>query len=119
MGSIKQLVLIILCGVTFFVGIGFGVDKAPVEMPNDEPADQSPAIVAVAEAVQLGGRQVDIWRPSGTYAAPIIVFSHGFGACGRQSIFLTQALAGAGYFVVAPQHADARCKHLEPASDQA
>jgi predicted dienelactone hydrolase len=41
---------------------------------------------------------------------PLIVFSHGFGGCGTQSIFLMEALARAGYIVVAPDHKDARCK---------
>ena len=42
---------------------------------------------------------------------PLIVFSHGFGACGTQSLFLTEALARAGYIVVAPDHRDSSlCK---------
>jgi dienelactone hydrolase len=65
------------------------------------------------ETATLGGRKVDIWRPSGSGAAPIIIFSHGYLGCGRQSTFLTQALADAGYLVVAPQHADSLCgQHL-------
>jgi pimeloyl-ACP methyl ester carboxylesterase len=64
---------------------------------------------AGAETTVLGGRTVDIWRPAGNGAAPIIIFSHGFLGCGRQSSFLTQALADAGYFVIAPQHADSMC----------
>jgi dienelactone hydrolase len=66
------------------------------------------------EQATLGGRHVDIWRPSGTGAAPLIVFSHGFAGCGTQSTFLTRALAAAGYLVVAPRHADAWCGTFRP-----
>ncbi len=40
---------------------------------------------------------------------PLIVFSHGWGGCGTQSIFLTEELARAGYLVAAPDHRDASC----------
>jgi predicted dienelactone hydrolase len=38
---------------------------------------------------------------------PLVVFSHGLGGCGIQSVFFTEALARQGYVVVAPDHADA------------
>lgn len=38
---------------------------------------------------------------------PLVVFSHGLGGCGIQSVFFTEALARRGYVVVAPDHADA------------
>jgi predicted dienelactone hydrolase len=47
---------------------------------------------------------------------PLVVFSHGFGGCGTQSVFFTEALARAGYIVVAPDHKDARCKVDQPRS---
>jgi predicted dienelactone hydrolase len=40
---------------------------------------------------------------------PLIVFSHGFGGCGIQTLFLTEELARDGYIVAAPDHADALC----------
>lgn len=40
---------------------------------------------------------------------PLIVFSHGLGGCGTQSLFLTEWLARQGYVVVAPDHDDALC----------
>jgi predicted dienelactone hydrolase len=40
---------------------------------------------------------------------PLILFSHGWGGCGTQSVFLTERLAGAGYVVAAPDHRDAMC----------
>ena len=41
---------------------------------------------------------------------PLILFSHGFGGCAQQSRSLTQALADAGYAVLAPNHKDKGCK---------
>ena len=66
---------------------------------------------AVTE-IDIAGRQVAIWKPSGTAPPggyPVILFSHGFMGCGTQSVFLTDALARAGYFVLAPNHHDAGC----------
>jgi predicted dienelactone hydrolase len=40
---------------------------------------------------------------------PLILFSHGWGGCGTQSVFLTEELARAGYVVAAPDHRDASC----------
>lgn len=41
---------------------------------------------------------------------PLILFSHGFGGCAQQSNSLTQALADAGYAVLAPNHRDEGCE---------
>jgi predicted dienelactone hydrolase len=38
-----------------------------------------------------------------------VLFSHGFGGCNTQSTFLMEALAEAGYLVLAPNHDDAHC----------
>jgi predicted dienelactone hydrolase len=86
----------------------------PLELPSDLPRDLPAlpvehAAQAVGKTITLAGREVDVWRPAGGGAAPIIVFSHGFAGCGTQSTFLTAALAEAGYLVVAPRHADAWC----------
>ncbi|MES1258606.1 MAG: hypothetical protein ABUS51_09250 [Acidobacteriota bacterium] len=40
---------------------------------------------------------------------PLVVFSHGYGGCGFQSLFLTEQLARTGYVVAAPDHKDALC----------
>lgn len=40
---------------------------------------------------------------------PVVLFSHGLGGCGFQTVFMTEQLARAGYIVVAPDHADALC----------
>jgi predicted dienelactone hydrolase len=55
---------------------------------------------------------VAIWKPAGTAPLggyPLVLFSHGFTGCDTQSIFLMEALAEAGYFVLAPNHHDAVC----------
>jgi predicted dienelactone hydrolase len=40
---------------------------------------------------------------------PLVVFSHGFGGCALQSLFVTEELARRGYIVAAPDHQDATC----------
>ncbi len=65
----------------------------------------------VAE-VDIAGRRVAMWKPAGEPPPdgyPVILFSHGFTGCGTQSVFLTEALAQDGYFVLAPNHRDAGC----------
>lgn len=60
----------------------------------------------------IAGRQVAMWKPAGNAPPdgyPLILFSHGFTGCGTQTVFLTEALAEAGYFVLAPDHHDAAC----------
>src|ERR1700742_2616952 len=81
-----------------------------------QPTDRAFAAATTnGESTTLGGRKVDIWRPSGNGAAPVIIFSHGYLGCPQQSSFLTRALADAGYLVVAPQHADSVCgQHVNP-----
>jgi predicted dienelactone hydrolase len=64
------------------------------------------------EHVQIGARDVAIWKPAGQAPEsgfPLVVFSHGFGGCNTQSTFLMEALAQDGYLVLAPNHKDARC----------
>jgi len=48
-------------------------------------------------------------RPAPCGRVPLVVFSHGYGGCGLQSLFFTEALARRGYVVAAPNHADAHC----------
>jgi predicted dienelactone hydrolase len=64
------------------------------------------------EAMTLAGRSVVVWgltEDAASNASPLVIFSHGDGGCATQSSFLTQSLAEAGYIVIAPNHADARC----------
>ncbi len=65
-----------------------------------------------AAQLTIAGRKVTIWKPEGAAPPggyPVILFSHGFTGCATQSLFLTSALAQAGYLVVAPNHRDAGC----------
>jgi len=66
---------------------------------------------AQEQSTRIAGRDVVVWLPavSARGARPLLIFSHGFGGCAGQSRFLTAALAQHGYFVVAPNHQDARC----------
>jgi len=62
--------------------------------------------------VTVGRLDVAMWKPVGPEPAagfPVVIFSHGFGGCNTQSVFLMEALAHAGYMVLAPNHADAHC----------
>ena len=73
----------------------------------------STVVRAAPEAtyIQIAGRDVAVWKPASPSAsgAPVIVFSHGFTGCATQSTFLMEALARAGYLVLAPNHKDAAC----------
>src|SRR5262245_58093886 len=59
----------------------------------------------------LASLQVSVWSPDRDTPGPlpVIIFSHGFHGCAVQSRFLTNALAAAGYIIVAPNHRDAAC----------
>src|SRR5271154_6050647 len=62
--------------------------------------------------LRVAGRDVALWKPGTAAPAagyPLVVFSHGYGGCNTQSVFLMEALAKAGYLVLAPNHADAHC----------
>ena len=80
------------------------------------------ASAAAAKAVELPdqpllktdrGLTFRAWLPkdfaSRRHEVPLILFSHGFGGCAQQSFTLTQALANAGYAVLAPNHRDEGC----------
>lgn len=44
---------------------------------------------------------------------PLLLFSHGLGGCGNQSVFYTENLASFGYVVVGPEHRDAAMCHID------
>jgi predicted dienelactone hydrolase len=66
---------------------------------------------AEERAVQLAGIDVTVWskKIDDVHDQPVLVFSHGFHACATQSRFLMDALASAGYLILAPNHRDATC----------
>jgi predicted dienelactone hydrolase len=87
---LRLLEAIALCGLALFA------------TPSDAAREQS---------VQFGDIDAVVWTPEANAGKPlpVIVFSHGLYTCATQSRFLTEALADAGYFVVAPNHHDAYC----------
>jgi predicted dienelactone hydrolase len=48
---------------------------------------------------------------------PLLMFSHGMGACGDQSVFYTENLASFGYIAIAPDHKDSAMCHIEGKPD--
>ena len=66
---------------------------------------------AQEQEFRIGDVDAVVWTPDSRVGAPlpIVVFSHGLYTCATQSRFLTEALANAGYLVIAPNHRDASC----------
>jgi dienelactone hydrolase len=63
-----------------------------------------------SETRTIDGVKVDLWLPpTGAPPFPLALFSHGVSGCRNQSAYLMAALARAGMFVAAPDHADQRC----------
>ncbi len=61
-----------------------------------------------AKFSEIAGLKVAVWEPKDlTGPAPLVVFSHGFRGINTQSVPLMEALAAAGYIVIAPNHKDA------------
>jgi predicted dienelactone hydrolase len=60
------------------------------------------------EKYEIAGLKVAVWKPKrASGPCPLVVFSHGFHGSNVQSKSIMQALAQAGYLVVAPNHQDA------------
>lgn len=70
--------------------------------------------------LQRGHVDAFVWIPDADAAArwPVVVFSHGLFQCANQSRFITEAIAAAGYLVIAPNHADAICSFNREARDE-
>jgi predicted dienelactone hydrolase len=71
----------------------------------------TPSTAAHEQSFRFGDIDAVVWTPeaNANKPLPVIVFSHGLYTCATQSRFLTEALADAGYFVIAPNHHDASC----------
>lgn len=74
-----------------------------------QPAAQAVSLVASSQAstAKIAGLDVAVWQPKGRGPFPLVIFSHGFHGRNTQSEFLMQAMAQAGYLVIAPNHRDA------------
>jgi predicted dienelactone hydrolase len=70
------------------------------------------AFAANEEATRIGDVDAVVWSSSEAPfdPQPVVVFSHAMHMCPTQSRYLTRALADAGYFVIAPRHADSNCR---------
>ena len=75
--------------------------KAAVWYPTQDPESTYFYACDMSGSVAYGGTPAS----SGTF--PLVVFSHGYGGCGIQSLFFTEELARHGYVVAAPDHKDA------------
>ncbi len=81
------------------------------------PASAAPSFFGPAQKnlTADNGLTYSEWLPKDfarrPHDVPLILFSHGFGGCAQQSRTLTQALADAGYAVLAPNHKDKGCEH--------
>jgi len=76
------------------------------QSPQEESAQ--PDTSTGIDKYEMAGLKVAVWKPTsakGPY--PLVLFSHGFHGSNTQSKSIMQALAQAGYLVVAPNHQDA------------
>ncbi len=76
---------------------------------DGESAPGSPKTSSSAEKIMLAGLHVSVWKPApSSFPAPwpTVIFSHGYIGSEGQSEFIMQALAAAGYLVIAPRHKD-------------
>lgn len=67
------------------------------------------AVSANEQTAEIAGKKVYVWDPQTQRKAPVVVFSHGFNGCATNARYLAEALAADGYWVFAPNHADAHC----------
>ncbi len=75
-------------------------------------SQMTPATAEVLTTENIEGIDVEIRRPAnGVY--PLIIFSHGMGACPAEYSGLQSRLANAGYIVVAPKHEGLHVRQLE------
>jgi fermentation-respiration switch protein FrsA (DUF1100 family) len=84
--------------------IRFGATSAALWYPTATQEGLHSYTPGFTGAVAKGGEPLGTCQPF-----PLVVFSHGLGGCGIQSIFFTETLARQGYVVVAPDHRDALC----------
>ena len=68
-------------------------------------AQALPSIAVILNTETIEGVEIEIRRPdNGIY--PLIIFSHGMGACPTNYSGIQNRLTSAGYIVVSPKHAD-------------
>ena len=108
-GSTSAATLMLHCDA--LLSVGYRVlaledgRKVAVWYPAADP-EQS---IAYSRAGDRGRVAADSPPLGACPAVPLVVFSHEFGGCALQSIFITEELARHGYVVAAPDHRDAGC----------
>ena len=106
----KYLIALLLL---FFVHPAYAQGQTPPEVRPFTGITNPESKKQQIEAAKQRQPNVEIWLPpefqSSEQKWPLLIFSHGFGGCAKQSAFLTEYLAEKGYIVIAPDHADARC----------
>jgi predicted dienelactone hydrolase len=83
--------------------VSFGSVKTGIWYPTQSSEAPHSYSIRVKGSVALNA------APATCGSFPMVVFSHGYGGCGTQSVFITEELARNGYVVAAPDHADAGC----------
>jgi len=66
----------------------------------------SPVIAAVVSNDKIADVEIEITRPDHKGSYPLIIFSHGMGACPTDYSGIQRRMVNAGYVVIAPRHAD-------------
>lgn len=84
---------------------GSGVGAPEPGSPSLSEADRGPLS---DDSFTVGRTKVLVWEPvADKFPRPLVIFSHGYHGVPEQSRFLMRSLSGAGYWVMAPRHADA------------
>lgn len=65
----------------------------------------SPSKAAMLEKTTIDGVQIEVRRPDND-VYPLIIFSHGMGACPADYSSIQDRLSDAGYLVISPKHND-------------
>lgn len=127
---LHALVLLLLGTALTACGGGGGEEASP---PPTSTGCNGPLNVGYRVITLPSGRKAAVWYPTEAAAStfnyapdtastlalnaapatcstfPLLLFSHGLGGCGTQSLFITETLARRGYVVAAPDHADGLC----------
>ena len=88
--------------------VTFGSLTASIWYPTTSPGAPYAYSPEITGSVSLNAAPAECGR------VPLVVFSHGYGGCATQSVFITEQLARDGYIVAAPNHADAGCTKTPP-----
>lgn len=139
MGKVKRLAAMVAVAAMVAGAVGAktvktlapdGPNAVGVMVEHAKLGDRTAAVLVWYPALAAGGetlyRYEGVMEGSAVEGAkparegapyPLILFSHGMGGCGCQSVFYTENLASYGYVVVAPDHKDSAMCHIEGPPD--